>query len=396
MDGSTPAIRRRWWSPAVWAALIAVALPTVAPRAAADENTLVSALGEMESGRSQRALQLLTGLVRVEPTFHLAQFLYADVLAARSGKRGIMPDPDDPRVRELLDEARLRRQQAGFTPAPGYVPGGVLKLSPEYPYLVIVDLPHGRLNLFQNLGGELKLIRSHYAGIGRNGYGKRASGDLRTPVGIYHVTGWKPDGELPELYGAGALPLNYPNLWDRFTVRTGHGIWLHGVPRTTYVRPPRSSEGCVTMANDDVVSLRPYLTSRQAPVILADRLDWVPRAEVARERERFLDRIESWRKRWSALDTEGYLAFYGPDFTFEGMNRDAFAEHKRRVNATKRHIEVRLGDISLYDYPGEPMMLAEFLLDYRSDNFSSRARKQQYWRKNARGEWKIFREENLD
>ncbi|WP_428311255.1 L,D-transpeptidase family protein [Hydrocarboniphaga sp.] len=381
--------------PIAWAAAAPVTSPKQSNKAA-PETELVSAIEDLRAGNGRRALEKLARLTQEQPNFRLAQLLYADLLASRSGKPGIMPDAEDPALKDLYDEARYRDSQARFTPPPGTVPGNVLKLAAEYPYLVVVDLPNARLDLFENRAGDLKLIHSHYVGIARNGFGKKASGDLRTPVGIYHITGWKSDDQLPELYGGGALPLNYPNLWDRFRVKTGYGIWLHGVPRVTYVRAPRSSEGCVTMANDDLVALKPYVLSTNAPVILSDKVDWVPKAEAARERDSFLARIEDWRRKWQAIDTEGYLGFYGEDFTTDGMNKTEFVAHKRRVNATKHSIDVQTEDMSLYRYPGEPMMLAEFTLRYRSDNFSSTAKKQQYWRQNAKGEWKIFREENLD
>lgn len=360
------------------------------------EQQLVDAVERIRAGESDEGLRRLSRLVQLQPNFRLAQFLYADVLAARSGLRGIMADDEDPRVKELAEEAALRLKQARFVPPPGTVPGNVLKLAGEYPYLVLVDLPNARLHLFENQKGELRLLRSHYAAMGRNGYGKKTQGDLRTPVGIYHITGWMTDQALPELYGAGALPLNYPNLWDRFRVKTGYGIWLHGVPRATYTRAPRSSEGCVTMANDDLLALKPFLTGNRAPVVLSDHVEWLPKASAQREREAFLDRVEDWRRKWSSKDTAGYLAHYGDDFTTGGMNRAEFAEHKKRVNAGKKFIEVKLEDMSLFRYPGEPMMLAEFTLRYRSDNFRMSAKKEQYWRKNARGEWKIFREENRE
>jgi murein L,D-transpeptidase YafK len=395
----------RWWTrlPALAVGLVLAVLPAVsaaasprsaAPEAAAaaapsPESQLISAMDDIRAGRSAQALGKLTRLTREQPNFRLAQFLYAGLLAARSGKRGIMPDESDPALKDLLEEARFRQLQARFTPPPGTVPGNVLKLSAEYPYLVVVDLPNARLHLFENKVrdgvGELKLIRSNYAGMGRNGYGKKASGDLRTPVGIYHINGWKPDDQLPELYGAGALPTNYPNLWDQFRLKTGYGIWLHGVPRTTYVRAPHSSEGCVTMANDDLVSIKPYLLGTNAPLILSDKVEWTPKADIARVNDAFMGRIEDWRRKWAAIDTEGYLAFYGDDFTTDGMNKADFVAHKRRVNATKRSIEIKLTDMSLYRYPGEPMMLAEFTLNYRSDNFSSIAKKQQYWRQTPKG-----------
>ena len=51
---------------------------------------------------------------------------------------------------------------------------------------------------------------------------------------MYHFTSVLSKSELPDFYGAGALPINYPNEWDRLNGRTGHGIWLHGTPADTY------------------------------------------------------------------------------------------------------------------------------------------------------------------
>jgi hypothetical protein len=187
------------------------------------EEMLFAALENVRAGRSEKAVDSLEGLIQREPQFRLAQLLYAELLAARSGVPGIMADELDPRVKDLFDEARLRMVQTQFAPAPGTVPGSVLQLSRDYPYLVLVDLPAARLHLLRNIDGELRLVGSRYASIGKGGFGKKAQGDLRTPVGLYHITGWMPDNALPELYGAGALPLDYPNLWDRSLGKTGYG-----------------------------------------------------------------------------------------------------------------------------------------------------------------------------
>ena len=78
------------------------------------------------------------------------------------------------------------------------------------------------------------------------------------------------------------------------------------------------------------------------------------------------------------------------------MDRKAFAAHKRRVNASKKFIDVQLRDLSLFRYPGteEPLWLAEFTMDYKSDNYSVSGRKQQFWKRTPEGAWQIFREEN--
>jgi murein L,D-transpeptidase YafK len=391
---------RAWLAlPAAWLWMCAATAGPVAPLASAGglpmpEEQLVRAIELARGGKVADGIRALESLLDRQPNFRLAQLIYADLLAARSGVRGVMADDEDPRIAELFEEARLRLDQARYSPPPGSAPDTVLQLSREYPYLVLVDLPGARLHLMRNVDGALQPVGSRYASMGRAGYGKEVEGDLRTPVGIYHITGWMGDDALPELYGAGSLPLNYPNLWDRFKAKTGHGIWVHGVPRQTYVRAPRSSEGCVTLANDDLLWIKPFVTGNRAPVILTDQLRWVPQGKLREEREAMLARIEQWRAAWSSKDTDAYLDFYGDDFSTAGVGKSAFAEHKQRVNAAKQYIKVKLADVSLFRYPGENMFLAEFTLDYDSDNFKFVSKKEQFWRQDAKGRWKIFREEN--
>lgn len=354
----------------------------------------------LRAGRSGEALSTLESLTRREPNFRLAQLIYGELLAALSGadagKLVATSMSTDARLRDLAEEARVRLAGEKAVPMPGMVPNVVLQLSEGFEHAIVVDLPRARLYLLENNGGELSLLRHHYAAIGRNGSGKQVTGDMRTPVGLYHITHWIDDDKLPELYGAGALPLDYPNAWDRHLRRTGSGIWLHGVPRDTYSRPPRSSEGCVTMANVDLEALRTHVRFGGTPVILSDKLEWVPADAVTPVREAFTRRVEDWRAKWSARDTEAYLAYYADDFSADGMGRAAFAAHKRRVNASKKFIDIRLSDMSLFRYPGaeQDVLLAEFTMEYSSDNYAVTTRKQQFWRREADGAWKIIREIN--
>lgn len=354
----------------------------------------------LRAGRSGEALSTLESLTRREPNFRLAQLIYGELLAALSGADTGKLIPagmnTDARLRDLADEARVRLAGEKAVPAPGLVPNTVLQLSDSFEHVIVVDLPRARLYVLENNGGELSVLRHHYAAIGRNGSGKQITGDMRTPVGLYHITNWIDDDKLPELYGAGALPLDYPNAWDRHLRRTGSGIWLHGVPRDTYSRPPRSSEGCVTMANVDLEALRDHVRFGGTPVILSDELEWMPADTVAPVRKAFLRRIEDWRAKWSARDTEAYLAYYAEDFSADGMGRVAFAAHKRRVNASKKFIDIRLSDLSLFRYPGagQNVLLAEFTMEYSSDNYAVTTRKQQFWRREGDGAWKIIREIN--
>lgn len=364
------------------------------------EQQFTAAVELLRAGRSGDALSTLETLTRREPNFRLAQLFYGELLAALSGAGGgtliAGGITTEPRLRELAEEARVRLASERAVPGPGMVPNAVLQLSDSFAHAIVVDLPRARLYVLKNENGSLQLQRHHYAAMGRNGARKQSAGDMRTPVGLYHVTNWIGDGALPELYGSGALPLDYPNVWDSLQQRTGSGIWLHGVPRDTYSRPPRSSEGCVTMANADLDALRDYVRFGQTPVVLSDELEWVPASSVAPLRDTFLRHVEDWRQKWSNKDTEGYLSHYADDFSVDGMNRAAFAAHKRRVNASKKYIDIKLRDLSLFRYPGvdQGLMLAEFTMDYRSDNYAVTTRKQQFWRPEPGGAWKILREEN--
>lgn len=386
------------------AAALSFALPGIAaPALPGDltkpEDQLLLAVDALRGGDSAGALKQLQALVQREPNFRLAQLLYGQVLAQRSGLPGLvspLADDQDPHVKELLDEYRARVAEAKSGPPADSLPSSILRLSPDHKFAIVADLPRSRVYVLENLGGKLRQVRDYYASIARNGYGKQNSGDLRTPVGIYRVTGFTPGVKLPPFYGAGAYPLNYPNAWDRVHGRTGSGIWLHGVPSTTYVRPPRASEGCVVLANSDLADLKSLIVPGMTPVVLSDKVDWLPADAMDKQREEMGKRIEAWRSKWVALNTEAYLSFYGPDFhTDDGMNKTQFAEYKRRVNQGKKHVQVQLKDLDLFTYPGEQnLVLAEFTQDYKSDNFAMSTRKEQYWRREADGQWKIVREEN--
>lgn len=361
------------------------------------EDQLVDAIGLVRDGEPRQGIAELEQLLKAQPNFRLAQLVYADLMAARSGRPGALRDHQEPEIEELYEEAQLRLDQALFTPPEESVPSVVLQLSDEYPYLVLIDLPRARLYLMHNSGGRLDLVGSRYAAIGRGGFGKQVEGDLRTPVGVYHITGWLGDSALPELYGTGALPLNYPNLWDQFEAKTGYGIWLHGVPRQTYVRAPRSSEGCVTLANDDLLWLKQFVVGNDAPVVLADELKWVPQRKAREERDAILERLEDWRRTWASRDTDALLSFYGDDQPEAGLSKTQFTPSTsllRKVPPARPAAFVELTDVSVFRYPGEPMLLVEFAVNYLDEDQQFSARKQQYWRKAPGGQWRIFREEN--
>ena len=126
---------------------------------------------------------------------------------------------------------------------------------------------------------QVKLKSDFYVTIGKNGTGKYVEGDQKTPIGVYFVTGFIPSEDLPDLYGDGAFPINYPNAWDRSHNRTGYGIWLHGTPSKFYSRAPKDSDGCVIVSNNDLNTLSRFIDVGETPIVIVDNINWITKDE---------------------------------------------------------------------------------------------------------------------
>lgn len=257
------------------------------------DQLLAQALQAVREQRLSDAEADINHLLKLQPNFHLAQLIRADLLLARSrpitnlgavgGKASANAKLDD-----LRDEARARLQRHLNHPDPRLLPTAILQISPGQAFVLLADTARSRLYLFENIAGEPRLLRDYYLSIGRMGTKKRHEGDKKTPLGVYHITNQLPDQRLTDFYGAGAFPLNYPNAWDRAQGRTGHGIWLHGVPSDTYSRAPNSSDGCLVITNPDLIELRRFVQNSHIPVIIAAQVEWLDRSAWISQRKTLL------------------------------------------------------------------------------------------------------------
>ena len=248
------------------------------------DRQVAHALAALVAGDVVEATVLARSLARRHPRFALGQLLHAELSATAAldgtlvGSRRAWP----PALTDLLLEARARLDTAtppGASDAHRTAPDAPPALDPPalapfvqlgrgVDHVVIVDLARSTLALHAVRGGVATLVREHYVSSGSAGFGKRREGDRKTPLGLYRIVDAHEDRALPELYGAGALVLDYPNALDRHLGRTGSGIWLHGVPRERRSRAPRSSEGCVTMSNEHLLALDARLDPARTLVVL--------------------------------------------------------------------------------------------------------------------------------
>lgn len=315
----------------------------------ATEKKLLNGLSAINSLEVDAALQQFKELGESHPKYKLAQLLKADLLAVKSGNLALMQriHHRNPRtIDKLLSEAEVRW---AFSSDSVQVNSGfdqyVIK-SAAQKHIIVVNLQDKRLYLYErNLNGQMEKVIDYYVTIGRKGSGKQKEGDLRTPIGIYHMVDLLPGESLPDLYGVGALPLNYPNDWDKKHGKTGSGIWLHGVPSDTYTRAPEASRGCVVLNNDAMEKLlSKYQLPYSTPVIIAD--EKVPDFAFVESKQTVLQGVQAWLK-----DNNHSVAW---------------------------------DDVSVYRYPNEQNL---FYVTFPNDDEQTLVH--QFWERDMQGSWKV-------
>jgi murein L,D-transpeptidase YafK len=364
------------------------------PDSSSTEAQLVKSLRAINDNHLDVALNEVDNLLRINPNFKLAQLVKGDLLMARAGaidNIGSAANAPRDKIEDLRDEARARLQRVLSQSDTKLVPRFLWQMDPQQKFALVVDTSRATLFVYENVNGKPRYVTDFYITIGKLGTDKLSAGDQRTPIGVYFIKTELPKNKLSDTYGSGAYPLSYPNEWDRKSGHTGEGIWLHGTPRDTYSRPPRASNGCVVLSNDDLNKLASYLQVGITPVIITNQMDW-SNEQDQNERDALQHEVEQWRKDWASLDTEGYLKHYSRDFSSGSMDYAAWVKQKQQVNSAKSWIKVNLSDVSMFTYPEQPdMVVVDFEQDYSSNNLSNRMKKRQYWIKQD-NHWKIIYE----
>ena len=359
-------------------------------------------LHEVSNKRLDAAASEIDKVIGAYPNFRLAHLIKGDLLLARArplATVGNAPGAARGDLDDLRQEARARLARMQQPRPADRVPAYMVQMQSDQRHALVVDTARSTLYVFENRGGEATYVTDYYVSIGKNGTDKYRVGDNKTPLGVYYVTGLLTRqklsatyGRSAELYGSGALPISYPNEWDRREGRNGYGIWLHGVPFDTYSRPPRASNGCVALTNEDFAAISRSVQIGLTPVIIADGVDWVAPGALRALRKELAQRVEDWRRDWESRDTDSYLAHYSGSFSTGKTGYAQWAAQKRKVNAGKTWIKVKLDRTSIFLYPGrEDLAVVSFDQDYSSSNLTNQMRKRQYWIK-ENGEWRILHE----
>ena len=296
-------------------------------------------------------------------------------------------------VKDLQAEARARIERYFSKQNLDKLPSLLLAPNELQSHVIVVDTDKSRLYLYKNTGGTLSYVADYYVTVGKNGIDKHAQGDKRTPIGVYFA-GQKLTQPLADIYGDAAYPLNYPNEWDALHNRSGSGIWLHGTPSNTYSRPPRASDGCVVLANQDLKALAPILQTGKTPVIITSNLQWLDADnDTSSEKQTLQTAMDNWLADWKSQDTPKYLSHYSRDFSSSGINYQQWSEHKYQVQASKPKVSISLSDVSMFAYPDadKKLVVVDFVQSFTSPALSNKMQKRQYWIQ-ENNTWKIIYE----
>ena len=376
--------------------------PAPAPRAlprqsASAEARLLEIDRLIGSAQADVALGKAESLVRDVPNFQLAQLVYGDLLLARTHALPTMGNAPaalagraQERLTQLRVEANRRLTALRERPPEGSLPAQFISLPSTTRHAIAVDASRSRLYLFQNGPDGLRLIADHYASIGKLGPEKSFEGDQRTPLGVYYITSRLDARQLTDFYGAGALPLNYPNEYDRRLGRTGSGIWLHGVPSDSYARSPESTDGCVALANPELQSILDQVQPRTTPVVIARSLQWVTPTKVEPQRRSLQNMIEGWRVARASGDIGRVMSFYSPQFSSGKQDFTRWRQSVERDVSQLRGKAIELKDLAILGWQDKGDILVVTFGEV-AEGQRTGAVKRQYWGKEG-GLWKIFYE----
>ena len=273
------------------------------------------------------------------------------------------------------------------------VPAYILELPESVINVLIADTNSATLHRFGRSAAGIVNMEKRYMSIGQNGVGKQRAWDRRTPLGVYFITEQLDTSNLDAKYGVAAYPLDYPNAWDRYQQRTGDGIWLHGVDENGSKRPPRDTDGCLALPNDELLSLADTMQPLVTPVIVAREMAWSTPDELENIRIEFRVALEMWRQSLEASDMSTYRSLYSDVFRHRDMDKETWASYRLGAFDARELDAVKLEDVLLISDPEVPgLYLSRFTLQYVTDAGTVRTTKRLYWLRQEDKIWQIVAE----
>lgn len=183
--------------------------------------------------------------------------------------------------------------------------------------------------------------------IGKELGDKKKEGDMKTPVGAYKLTNRLT--KLDPFYGPLALTTNYPNIFDKTKGKTGHGIWIHGLPE----KEDRDdfTQGCIALDNNEIKKLDNSINIDNSVLVISEKTFKPAHKE---DISIILSSIFSWRDAWKYSDIKSYLSFYSDEFKkSDGKDIEEFKRYKTRLFKRDEKKTIQFSNINIIPYPND-------------------------------------------
>jgi murein L,D-transpeptidase YafK len=236
-------------------------------------------------------------------------------------------------------------------------------------------------------------VRDVFPSIHGQGEGdKQSEGDLRTPEGVYFITGRiRRPLDFVE-YGSQAHGLNYPNPVDRLRGKTGSGIWIHskGLPIAD-----QATRGCIAvdLAAIDILSPRllPGTPVVVAATVLSDGIAPIPDSSSSpldAVTRLISEKTAEWNRAWAAR-SPAMFDFYDPEAygKAQGESFPSFRSQKEYLFQRFPWLHIQHGEINVLQGPG--YWVSWFKQYYRAPNMRTEGIRRLYWQPVKNGELKI-------
>ncbi len=274
-------------------------------------------------------------------------------------------------------------------------PAYVLRLPPSIGAVFIADTGSATLHRFHNDDNGLHHVDEHYMSIGQNGVGKQRPWDRRTPLGVYFVSDELDTGMLHPKYGDLAFPLDYPSSWDRLLQRSGEGIWLHGVDDRDGRRPPRDTDGCLALPNENLAEIAGDIMPLKTPVIITSRMRWATAEELKVLGDSIVAALDAWAQSYKSGDLHRYFSLYSDDFSYRGMAYEEWLAYRTRTIGSRTLDGLSIEELTVLAEPEEDnLYVARFRKTVVRGEQRVTTMKRLYWRRNDDGRLKIVAEDN--
>lgn len=259
--------------------------------------------------------------------------------------------------------------------------------------ILICNKKKSTLKLYTKVSASsYKLIKEYNAFTGKIKGDKIKEGDLKTPTGIYTITKkLSKKNYLDSFYGPLAFVTSYPNRYDKYRGKNGHGIWIHGLP--TEEKRDSFTKGCIAIDNNSLECLDKNIDIEKTLILI--NTNQVKKESSKEILASLLSQLYSWRYSWIINDVDSYLNFYSNKFSrYDGMKIGNFQRYKRRVFRKNEEKTIRFNNINIVPYPNKKdIYQITFKEFYKSASFRFAGNKVLIVKINSKNKMKILTEE---